>query len=191
MRSVCETIFHSNYSLTSSDASFESRVYEKEHKRKRCTCTRYPLLETPKLSVDRVAKIRNFNFELGLHNLTHDNSRALTKPYPKSTIVITAFHYCGAMLAGAIRASITINRGAGGISISPVLNIARTVPNDSRAFQLVDWELPLKKRFEASAISRYFYAIALRSFSIYFVPATHLHAMLMRRVTHFLKCVSA
>lgn len=44
---------------------------------------------------------------------------------------------CGAFLAGAIGASINIIRGAGGSSISPVLQCARVVPQDNSAFRLV------------------------------------------------------
>ena len=45
---------------------------------------------------------------------------------------------CGAFLAGAIEASISIVRGAGGLSISPALQCARVVPRYSPAFELVD-----------------------------------------------------
>lgn len=45
---------------------------------------------------------------------------------------------CGAFLAGALEASISITRGAGGLSISPNLRCARLVSRDSPAFKLVD-----------------------------------------------------
>lgn len=44
---------------------------------------------------------------------------------------------CGAFLAGAVEASISIIRGAGGSAISPILQCARVVPRDSPAFRLV------------------------------------------------------
>lgn len=44
--------------------------------------------------------------------------------------------HCGALLAGAIEASLSIIRGAGGSSISRVLQCARVVPQNSPAFPL-------------------------------------------------------
>lgn len=44
---------------------------------------------------------------------------------------------CSAFLAGAVEASISIIRGAGGSSISPILQCARVVSRDSPAFRLV------------------------------------------------------
>ena len=44
---------------------------------------------------------------------------------------------CGAFLAGAIGASISIIRGAGGSAISPVLQCARVVSDNSPAFRLI------------------------------------------------------
>ena len=44
----------------------------------------------------------------------------------------------GALLAGAVEASITITRGAGGLSISPALRCAHVVPRDSLLFELVN-----------------------------------------------------
>lgn len=49
---------------------------------------------------------------------------------------------CGAFLAGALEASISITRGAGGLSISPNLRCARLVSRDSPAFKLVDHLYP-------------------------------------------------
>lgn len=49
------------------------------------------------------------------------------------------------MLARAIRTSITINRGAGGVSIGHDLDIVRMVPGNSRAFRLVQWPLITKE----------------------------------------------
>ena len=44
---------------------------------------------------------------------------------------------CGDLLAGAIEASLSIKKGAGGLSISPKLQCARVVPNNNPASQLV------------------------------------------------------
>ena len=108
-------------------------------------------MEISRPLVDGVAPIRNFRFGLGLRSLSHDISCPLSKSYPKSTVVTATLQYCGAMLARAIRASITINRGAGGFSIGQKLDIARMVPSDSRAFQLVDWQSAIKRNEIKSA----------------------------------------
>lgn len=88
----------------------------------------------------------SFSLRLGLQSFTHDKLCPLSKRYPKSTAVAIASQYCGAILARAIRASFTINRGSGGVAISHTLEIARMVPNNSRAFQLVDFDLALTER---------------------------------------------
>lgn len=153
MRSVCDTTFCSNNPLHSSDASWENRVgkYRRKHKRKRCTCTWNSVREISRPLIDGVATTRNFRFGLGLQSLTHDCSCPLSKSYPKSTVVTAVLQYCGAMLARSIRASITINRGAGGVSIAHKLDIARVVPSGSRVFQLVNWKLAIEEGVIKSA----------------------------------------
>lgn len=144
MRSVCDTVFHSRNLVGSSDASLVTRVTDQDRKirRKRCTCAANYRYETSKSF--QVKRFRIFGLRLGLQSFAHSNSCSLSKPHPKSTVITVALHNCGALLARAIRASITINRGAGGLSISHKLDIARAVPRDSRAFQIVDWHFAVQ-----------------------------------------------
>jgi hypothetical protein len=152
MQSVCDTAFCSKHPFSSGDALLEIRVgkYGRKQKR-RCTCAWNSLLEISRPLVDGVAPIHNFRFGLGLQSLSHDSSCPLSKFSSKSTVVKTALQYCGALLARAIRASITINRGAGGLSIGQKLDIASMVPSDSRAFQLVNWSSAIEEGVIKSA----------------------------------------
>lgn len=145
LRSVCDTAFSSSNLLGSNDASWENNVTNNERKSKRKMCTCASNYVHGATFIDRKGRFRNFRCELGLQSLIHDNSCPLSKPYPKTVVVTAALHNCGTILARAIRASITINRGAGGCSIAHTLDIARMVPLHSRAFQLVDRTLPIKK----------------------------------------------
>ena len=141
MRSVCDTGFSSNDFSSSSNASWRTEISNdgKEILRKECTCTSSYVHGKPRHFVNRVAKFRKSSLGLGLQSLKHDSSCPLFKYYPKSTIVTVAVQYVGILLTGAIRVSITINRGAGGTSISPTLDFARVVPSDSHAFKIVRW----------------------------------------------------
>ena len=147
MRSVCDTTFCLNNFLGSGNASTEAKVidHERQSKRKRCTCASSYVHGTSKPLIDQVGAFRNFSLRVSLQSMIHDKFCPLSKTHPRLTVVTAALQNCGTMLAQAIRASITINRGAGGISISHTLDTARMVPSDSRAFQLVDWTSALEE----------------------------------------------
>ena len=66
-------------------------------------------------------------------------SCSLSTSFSKTTVASVAQQYYGVLLARPIRASITINRGAGGCSISHKLDIARTVASKTPVFRLVNW----------------------------------------------------
>lgn len=147
MRSVCDTAVCSNNSQRSSEASWENNVngkYRRKHRRKKCTCKWNSVQKIPRPLAAAVVLIPNLRFELDLQSLTHDSSCPLSKSFPKTAVVTATLQYCGALLARAIRASITINRGARGCSISHKLDIARMVKSGSRAFRLVKWNSVIK-----------------------------------------------
>ena len=54
-----------------------------------------------------------------------------------TTVAKLCMKRCGAFLSGAIEASISITRGAGGFSIIPGLRCAHVVPENNPAFELV------------------------------------------------------
>lgn len=81
----------------------------------------------------------HWRMNLALHLLSHRPSCPLLHTY------IISAKGCGTLLARAVEVSITITRGAGGFSISPVMQCLRVVPHDSPAFKLVDWSSALKR----------------------------------------------
>ena len=142
MVAICNTVFRSNNSSPSSEALEEDTMnerYQRNQRRKRniCTCTSTQKINKPLAS--KAALIPSLKFGLNLQSLSHESSCPLSKSFSKTTVVTVAFEYCGALLARAIRASITINKGAGGCFIGHRFDIARIVANDSPAFQLVNW----------------------------------------------------
>ncbi len=72
-----------------------------------------------------------------MESTSHHHTCPFFASSASATMVKLRIKRCGALLAGAIEASITITRGAGGLSISPVLRCAHVVPPASSAFALV------------------------------------------------------
>ena len=70
--------------------------------------------------------------------MSHHPTCHLFASSPSTTVARFRMKRCGAFLAGALEASISITRGAGGLSISPNLRCARLVSRNSPAFKLVD-----------------------------------------------------
>ena len=69
--------------------------------------------------------------------MSHQPTCHLFASSPSTTVASFRIKRCGAFLAGALEASISITRGAGGLSISPNLRCARLVSRHSPAFKLV------------------------------------------------------
>ena len=78
---------------------------------------------------------RKFAFET--ESLSHLRTCPLFVKSAWTTVARFRIRSCGALLARAIDASMSITRGAGGLSISSNLQCARVVPYDSPAFKLV------------------------------------------------------
>ena len=76
-----------------------------------------------------------FTFEI--ESMSHHHSCPLFPKSANTTKARVRLTSCGTFLARAIEASISINRGAGGSSISPVLQCAYKV-HDKATFQLID-----------------------------------------------------
>lgn len=80
----------------------------------------------------------HWRLKLALHILSHRPSCPLLHRY------IISVKGCGLLLNRAVEASITITCGAGGFSISPVMQCLRLVPYDSPVFQFVNWSSAFK-----------------------------------------------
>jgi hypothetical protein len=61
--------------------------------------------------------------------------------FAQEKILSLYLSYCGLFLAAAIKATLSITRGAGGFSISPSLRYTRIVPSDSPSFALLNINL--------------------------------------------------
>lgn len=71
-------------------------------------------------------------------SIHHHRTCPLFADSSSTTVAKFRIGSCGTLLARAIEASISITRGAGGLSISPVLRCAHVVPRDNPAFRLVN-----------------------------------------------------
>ena len=105
-------------------------------RRQRCSCKlRHNSTQTSYLGMTSYSKWK-FIFET--QSMSHHPTCHLFASSPSTTVARFRMKRCGALLAGALEASISITRGAGGLSISPNLRCARLVSRDSPAFKLVD-----------------------------------------------------
>ena len=79
----------------------------------------------------------HLGFRVGVQSFAHENSCPLSKPFPRVLKRTTSLEFSINMLVRAIRASMTMTRGAGGLSISQKLEVARLVPMDHLAFKVI------------------------------------------------------
>ena len=77
------------------------------------------------------------DFNIGIAASSHHHTCPLFWGASTFATARLRFRSCAAFLAGAIKASLTIIRGAGGFSISPRLQCACAVANNSPAFNLI------------------------------------------------------
>ena len=89
-----------------------------------------------------------------LESTSHHRTCSLVASSTATTMAKVRIKRSGALLAGAIEASITITRGAGGLSISPTLRYAHVVPRDSVLFELVSPRGVYSYRLPTSASGR-------------------------------------
>lgn len=141
MRNVCDAVFCLDSAPSPNEALRETRRIDKKYQRNSrtnwCTCTCSFVPETKMPLTARM--VQNFitSFGIQMQCVNHVRSCPLSGFLSNTTKVTFARQYCGKLLARAIRASLTINRGAGGCSISHQLDIARVVSSDSPVFRVV------------------------------------------------------
>ena len=70
-------------------------------------------------------------------SMSHHHTCHVSASSSSTTVAKFRMKRCGTFLAGAIEASMSITRGAGGFSISPGLRFAHVVPANNPAFELL------------------------------------------------------
>ena len=105
---------------------------DRRKRRQRCTCK---LKHNNTYTEIRPNSTWKIVFERECIN--HHRTCPLFASPAKTTTAKIRIRTCGAFLAGAVEASISLIRGAGGSSISAALQCARVVPRNSPAFSLV------------------------------------------------------
>lgn len=147
MQSVCKEHDRLEHHSAPGNERREIRLQSSDSRRKRrqtCTCklkhnntyTEMRPNSTWKVVFERVC-------------INHHRTCPLFASPASTTTAKIRIKNCGDLLAGAIEASVSIIRGAGGSAISPVLQCARVVSQNNPAFALVS----LKYNFPAFYLS--------------------------------------
>ena len=114
----------------------------RKKRRQRCSCklrhNSTHIGSYPETSYFGMTAFSKWKFIFETQSMSHHPTCHLFASSPSTTVARFCMKRCGAFLAGALEASISITRGAGGLSISPNLRCARLVSRDSPAFKLVD-----------------------------------------------------
>ena len=141
LRSVCEQYDQSdNYAGSYSAASDRRARLPRSAKNRGQHCDCHLNLVGSASKSYRLGFTRNLKWRLNLA-LQLSNHRPLC---PLSRTYSVSVERYGALLAGAVEALFSITCGAGGLSISPVIQCLRVVSADSPVFQLVDWSSVFK-----------------------------------------------
>lgn len=144
MQSVCEEKRRSEHSLTSGKAGeWNARRLRDDRliTRYRCSCKLKP-------RSFRFGLSSKYKWKLVFETKATSHHRTCPLFLISTSTATTTLRVasCGTFLAGAVEASISIIRGAGGFSISPVLRSAHVVPRDSPAFALIKRHAPKESR---------------------------------------------
>ena len=143
MRSVCEENDRLEIISKSKDADRQDWLELRDGRRGRrqtCNCKfkhrtyKKTFRNRPRFGITLTSK---WNIVFKAESMSHQRTCPLFASSASTAMTKFRVGYCGALLAGAIEASISITRGAGGYSISPVLRGARVVSRDNPAFELV------------------------------------------------------
>ena len=145
MRSVCKE----NDSLWNlprlTNERGQNSLMSRDRRRKRnqkCSCKpKHNLAYTktsPESSYFATTSTPKWKFMFKTESMSHHPGCHLFVRSCSITVTKVCMKRCGAFLSGAIEASISITRGAGGFSISPDLRCARAVPANNPAFKLLE-----------------------------------------------------
>ena len=118
-----------------------------------CGCRLKPTLRKflPRLMVGS-----QWRFQLEAESSSHGRGCSQDTDGKTISVLRLCVRSCGALLIGAVEASISITRGSGRLSISPSLQFSYVVPRNNPAFQLVNtaerpFELPCENASEWEA----------------------------------------
>ena len=144
MQSVCAENDHLENLSRPINERREGRLSSRDRRRKRfqrCSCktkqnSTYTEISS-KNSYFRTASNSTWSFIFETESMDHQQACPLFVSSSSTTVAKFCMRRCGALLSGAIEASISITRGAGGLSISPGLRCAHVVPQDNPAFELI------------------------------------------------------
>lgn len=135
MQSVCEE----NQRIENLSGSVSAqkdgwpRLRDRRIKRRQgCSCK-----IKPKSSHFGMAKNRKWKFTLETESISQHHTCPFFANSASAIVAKFRMRTCGTLLAGAIEASISVTKGAGGLSISPVFRCTRVVPLDNLAFQFL------------------------------------------------------
>ena len=161
MRSVCEENLRLEKDSEPNGVSGDNRLrleHSQKARRQGCSC-RVKLDNTNLKSSRKRFRLElrpNYNWKIMFEteSFSHRHGCPLFANSVRTTAAKLYLGSCGALLAGAIEASISITRGAGGSAISSGLRCTRVVSNHSAAFRLVRF-LPthlIKKKSDLDAL---------------------------------------
>lgn len=144
MHSVCE---ENNRLENHPDPTNERREHwfgsrgRRRKRYQRCSCkSKYNSTYTEISSENSYFKTTpnlKWKFMFETESTSHHPACCLFAISSRTTVARFGIKRCGAFLSGAIEASISITRGAGGYSISPGLRCAHVVPANNPAFKLL------------------------------------------------------
>ena len=143
MRSFCDE--NNRFELSTPDASsLHTRLGLPNRRRRghaRCNCQLKHLgsgsQSSSKSSHFEIAPNPRWKFKFQTESSSHHRTCPLFRDAVRTTVARLSIGSCWTLLAGAIQASISVTRGAGGFSISPSLQCAYVVSPDSAHFELV------------------------------------------------------
>ena len=162
MRSVCDTqvsLEEDSRRLGAPPESQHDAPYRRRYTQARCDCEKSSSQESESKALTvGIAASPRFGFRLTWQSFTHKDSCPLHRSRLSNRT--TSFNYSGKLLSLAIKASLCINRGAGGYSIQQKLETARSVSILSPVFRALDlWSqdeiIDAKSVTELGALLRY------------------------------------
>lgn len=135
MRSVCEESYGLEKLPRSDSAKTDGELRLRNRKFKACQGCGCKL--NPK-SAGFKAMLEGWGFSFETESFGHHRTCPSFAPPARTTVATIRMGSFWTLLTGAIEASIAITRGAGGLSISPNLQCAYVVLDDSPAFSLIE-----------------------------------------------------
>ena len=113
-----------------------------------CTCRTGTGSQKFSKSHASISRTTSWGFSIHLANANHDRGCPHSAGVEKSWSMALRLAYCSKFLARAVQASVSLTRGAGGIALSPNLQLRCLVPYDSPAIALITEPFPDNETFD-------------------------------------------